>query len=139
VSVVVRAGRRRDGDDRRVGPGPGRLPGQADHHALIDLPFALPTIVAGLTLLALYGPGSPFGIHLAYTRAIVFVALLFVTLRSSSARSNRLLLEVGPGGRGGRGQPRRLQRDDLQARRAPGAADRRSCRERRCPFRSLRR
>jgi sulfate transport system permease protein len=36
--------------------------------------------VAGLTLLALYGPGSPFGIHLAYTRAAVLVALLFVTL-----------------------------------------------------------
>ena len=30
-------------------------------NSLIDLPFALPTIVAGLTLLALYGPKSPFG------------------------------------------------------------------------------
>jgi sulfate/thiosulfate transport system permease protein len=49
-------------------------------NALIDLPFALPTIVAGLTLLALYGPDSPFGIHLAYTRAAVVVALMFVTL-----------------------------------------------------------
>ena len=49
-------------------------------NALIDLPFALPTIVAGLTILALYGPDSPFGIHLAYTRAAVLVALLFVTL-----------------------------------------------------------
>jgi sulfate transport system permease protein len=49
-------------------------------NALIDLPFALPTIVAGLTLLALYGPGSPFGVHLAYTRAAVVLALLFVTL-----------------------------------------------------------
>jgi sulfate transport system permease protein len=49
-------------------------------NALIDLPFALPTVVAGLTLIALYGPGSPFGIHLAYTRAAVVVALLFVTL-----------------------------------------------------------
>jgi sulfate transport system permease protein len=56
------------------------FPGRRVVNALIDLPFALPTIVAGLTLLALYGPGSPFGIHLAYTRAAVLVALLFVTL-----------------------------------------------------------
>jgi sulfate transport system permease protein len=48
--------------------------------ALIDLPFALPTIVAGLVLLALYGVGSPVGLTLAYTRAGVVVALLFVTL-----------------------------------------------------------
>ncbi len=48
--------------------------------ALIDLPFALPTIVAGLVLLALYGSDSPVGLNLAYTRAGVVVALLFVTL-----------------------------------------------------------
>jgi sulfate transport system permease protein len=48
--------------------------------ALIDLPFALPTIVAGLVLLALYGNDSPVGLNLAYTRAGVVVALLFVTL-----------------------------------------------------------
>jgi sulfate/thiosulfate transport system permease protein len=47
---------------------------------LIDLPFALPTIVAGLVLLALYGIGSPLGINIAFTRTSVFVALLFVTL-----------------------------------------------------------
>ncbi len=57
-----------------------RFPGRRIINALIDLPFALPTIVAGLTILALYGPDSPFGIHLAYTRAAVVVALLFVTL-----------------------------------------------------------
>ncbi len=57
-----------------------RFPGQQLVNALIDLPFALPTIVAGLTLIALYGPNSPFGVHLAYTRAAVIVALLFVTL-----------------------------------------------------------
>jgi sulfate transport system permease protein len=49
-------------------------------NALIDLPFALPTIVAGLTLLALYGPQGPFGIDVAYTRWSIFLALLFVTL-----------------------------------------------------------
>jgi sulfate transport system permease protein len=56
------------------------FPGKRLLGSLIDLPFALPTIVAGLTLLALYGPDSPFGVHLAYTRAAVVLALLFVTL-----------------------------------------------------------
>jgi sulfate transport system permease protein len=49
-------------------------------NAIIDLPFALPTIVAGLTLLALYGPTSPAGINIAYTQSAVALALLFVTL-----------------------------------------------------------
>ena len=49
-------------------------------NSVIDLPFALPTIVAGLTLLALYGPNSPVGIHLAFTRAAIVLALCFVTL-----------------------------------------------------------
>jgi sulfate transport system permease protein len=56
------------------------FPGQRIINGLIDLPFALPTIVAGLILIALYGPGSPVGVHLAYTRAAVVVALLFITL-----------------------------------------------------------
>ncbi len=49
-------------------------------NALIDLPFALPTIVAGLTLLALYGPSSPIGVNVAFTKVAVAMALLFVTL-----------------------------------------------------------
>jgi sulfate transport system permease protein len=49
-------------------------------NALIDLPFALPTIVAGLTLLALYGSESPVGINVAFTQSAVALALLFVTL-----------------------------------------------------------
>jgi sulfate transport system permease protein len=49
-------------------------------NALIDLPFALPTIVAGLVLLALYGKGGPAGIDITFTRAAVGLALLFVTL-----------------------------------------------------------
>jgi sulfate transport system permease protein len=71
-----------------------RFPGQRFINALIDLPFALPTVVAGLTLLALYGPGSPFGIHLAYTRAIVLVALLFVTLPFVVRSVQPVLLEL---------------------------------------------
>ena len=57
-----------------------RFRGKAFVNALIDLPFALPTIVAGLTLLALYGPTSPVGINVAFTRISVVMALLFVTL-----------------------------------------------------------
>jgi sulfate transport system permease protein len=54
--------------------------GKALVNGLIDLPFALPTIVAGLTLLALYGSTSPIGVNVAYTQAGVALALLFVTL-----------------------------------------------------------
>ena len=56
------------------------FPGQRIVDALIDLPFALPAIVAGLVLLALYGPKSPINVSLAYTRIGVAVALAFVTL-----------------------------------------------------------
>jgi sulfate transport system permease protein len=56
------------------------FPGKRIVNALIDLPFALPTIVAGLVLLALYGPSGPVGINVAYTRVAVGLALLFITL-----------------------------------------------------------
>ncbi|MFT3876328.1 MAG: sulfate ABC transporter permease subunit CysT [Propioniciclava sp.] len=48
--------------------------------ALIDLPFALPTIVASIVLLSLYGPSSPIGVELNATRWGVALALAFVTL-----------------------------------------------------------
>ena len=54
--------------------------GNALVNSVIDLPFALPTIVAGLLVLALYGPHSPVGVHLAFTRAAIYMSLLFVTL-----------------------------------------------------------
>ena len=57
-----------------------RFPGASILDVIIDLPFALPTIVAGLVLLSLYGPKSPIGINVASTEAAVFLALLFVTL-----------------------------------------------------------
>ena len=44
------------------------------------MPFALPTIVAGLVLLSLYGPTSRSGVNVANTRVAVFLALAFVTL-----------------------------------------------------------
>ena len=71
-----------------------QFPGKRFINALIDLPFALPTIVAGLTLLALYGPDSPFGVHLAYTRVIVLLALLFVTLPFTVRSVQPVLIEL---------------------------------------------
>ncbi len=68
--------------------------GEAFVNALIDLPFALPTIVAGLTLLALYGPRGPLGINIAYTRAAVLAALLFVTLPFVVRSVQPVLLEL---------------------------------------------
>ena len=63
-------------------------------NSIIDLPFALPTIVASLTLLALYGPNSPIGVHAAYTRVAVVMALLFVTLPFVVRSVQPVLLEV---------------------------------------------
>jgi sulfate transport system permease protein len=61
---------------------------------LIDLPFALPTIVAGLVLLTLYGPESPIHESLAYSRPGVVVALLFVTLPFVVRTVQPVLLEL---------------------------------------------
>jgi sulfate/thiosulfate transport system permease protein len=68
--------------------------GQSVVNALIDLPFALPTIVAGLTLLALYGPKSPVGVDVAFTRTAVVLALLFVTLPFVVRTVQPVLLEL---------------------------------------------
>ncbi len=68
--------------------------GKSIVNSLIDLPFALPTIVAGLTLLALYGADSPIGIEAAYTKAAVVMALLFVTLPFVVRAVQPVLLEV---------------------------------------------
>lgn len=54
--------------------------GKAVLEVVIDVPFALPTIVAGLVLLALYGPQSPIGVNVANSRSAVFLAFAFVTL-----------------------------------------------------------
>jgi sulfate transport system permease protein len=53
--------------------------GKSVVNALVDLPFALPTIVAGLTLLLLYG-GQGLNVGVTFTRGAVVLALLFVTL-----------------------------------------------------------
>ena len=56
------------------------FPGKRVVEVVIDIPFALPTIVAGLVLISLYGPQNPLGFSLVGTRRGVFLALLFVTL-----------------------------------------------------------
>jgi sulfate/thiosulfate transport system permease protein len=57
-----------------------RFWGKSVIDVIIDIPFALPTIVAGLVLLALYGYESPLGVNVANTEKAVFLALAFVTL-----------------------------------------------------------
>jgi sulfate transport system permease protein len=70
------------------------FPGKRFVNAVIDLPFALPTIVAGLTLLALYGPKGPVGIDVAFTQGAVLLALLFVTLPFVVRSVQPVLLEL---------------------------------------------
>ena len=62
--------------------------------ALIDLPFALPTIVASVVLLSLYGPSSPIGVHLNATEPGIAVALAFVTLPFVVRSVQPVLLEA---------------------------------------------
>ncbi|MCV7102133.1 sulfate ABC transporter permease subunit CysT [Mycobacterium palustre] len=64
--------------------------------AIIDLPFALPTIVTSLVMLALYGKSSPVGIHLQHTPPGVAMALAFVTLPLVVRAVQPVLLEIDP-------------------------------------------
>ncbi|MFE6924705.1 sulfate ABC transporter permease subunit CysT [Nocardia sp. NPDC057663] len=70
------------------------FPGKGVVNALIDLPFALPTIVASIVLLALYGPNSPVDIHLNATQPGLVVALAFVTLPFVVRSVQPVLIEV---------------------------------------------
>jgi sulfate transport system permease protein len=70
------------------------FPGKRVVDALIDLPFALPTIVASIVLLSLYGPASPIGLHLNATRWGLAAALLFVTLPFVVRSVQPVLLEA---------------------------------------------
>jgi sulfate transport system permease protein len=71
-----------------------QFPGKGAVNAMIDLPFALPTIVAGLTLLTLYGSESPIGLNVAFTRVAVVFALCFVTLPFVVRAVQPLLMEL---------------------------------------------
>jgi sulfate transport system permease protein len=70
------------------------FPGRRFVNAVIDLPFAMPTIVAGITLLALWGPKSPVGVNLAFTQVAVALALLFVTLPFGVRAVQPVLIEL---------------------------------------------
>ena len=70
------------------------FPGKRLVDAVIDLPFALPTIVASLVMLALYGPNSPVGLHLQHTKWGIGIALLFVTLPFVVRSVQPVLLEL---------------------------------------------
>ncbi|WP_305091874.1 sulfate ABC transporter permease subunit CysT [Prescottella sp. R16] len=70
------------------------FPGKRIINALIDLPFALPTIVASIVLLSLYGPQSPIGVHLNATQPGLVMALAFVTLPFVVRSVQPVLIEV---------------------------------------------
>lgn len=72
------------------------FPGKRVVEIVIDVPFALPTIVAGLVLLGLYGPRSPLGFDVSNTRSAVFLAFAFVTLPFVVRAVQPVLEELDP-------------------------------------------
>ena len=70
------------------------FPGKRFVDSLIDLPFALPTIVASIVLLSLYGPNSPIGVELNATKWGLIVALAFVTLPFVVRSVQPVLIEI---------------------------------------------
>ena len=109
------------------------FPGKRIVNALIDLPFALPTIVAGLTLIALYGGDNPLNIDIRGKQAGIALALLFVTLpfvvRSRAAGADRARQGDGGGGR----VARRHARGRPSAASSSPTSSPRCCRARRSP------
>lgn len=80
-----------------------RFPGRGLLSGIVDLPFAIPTLVTGVMLVALYGPSSPVGrvlerrgIHIAFAPVGVLLALLFVTLPLVVRTVEPVLLELDP-------------------------------------------
>lgn len=69
-----------------------RFPGKGILNTIIDLPFALPTVVAGITFYTLYGPHSPFHVNITGSWIGITVAIMFVTL-PFSVRSVQPVLE----------------------------------------------
>ncbi len=70
------------------------FPGQRAVDTIIDIPFALPTIVAGLVLISVYGPDSPIHANIYATRLAVALALLFVTLPFVARSVQPVLVEL---------------------------------------------
>ena len=79
------------------------FPGRGLLSAIVDLPFAVPTLVAGVMLRALYGPNSPVGgflerhgIHVIFAQLGILLALLFVTLPLVVRTVQPVLIELDP-------------------------------------------
>jgi sulfate transport system permease protein len=80
-----------------------RFPGKGLLAGIVDLPFAVPTLVTGVMLVALYGPASPVGsfledhgIHVIFAQPGILLALLFVTLPLVVRTVEPVLLELDP-------------------------------------------
>lgn len=80
-----------------------RFPGSRLIDALIDLPFALPTAVAGITLATLYSDGgwfgrllAPLGVEVSFTRLGIFVALVFIGLPFVVRAVQPLIADLDP-------------------------------------------
>lgn len=78
-----------------------RFPGHKLIDAIVDLPFALPTAVAGIALAALYAPNgwlgglvAPLGLKIAFTPLGIFVALVFVGLPFAVRTVEPLIAEI---------------------------------------------
>jgi sulfate/thiosulfate transport system permease protein len=78
-----------------------RFPGRKVLDAIVDLPFALPTAVAGIALAAIYAPNgwigalvAPLGLKIAYTPLGIFVALVFVGLPFAVRTVQPLIAEI---------------------------------------------
>jgi sulfate transport system permease protein len=80
-----------------------RFPGRNLLSTIVDLPIAIPTLVTGLALVALYGPNSPIGgfldrmgIHVIFAPLGIMLALLFITLPFVIRTVQPVLLELDP-------------------------------------------
>jgi len=78
-----------------------RFPGRGVLAAVVDLPFAIPTLVVGVMTVALYGPQSPigsvlerYGIHVAFATPGIMLALMLVTLPLVVRSVEPVLLEL---------------------------------------------
>ena len=80
-----------------------QFPGKRVVDAMVDLPFALPTAVAGIALTSIYAPNgwvghllAPLGLQVAFTRLGVFVALVFISMPFVVRTMQPVLLELEP-------------------------------------------
>ena len=104
-----------------------QFPGKRIVDAMVDLPFALPTAVAGIALTALYTRQrldrswlEPLGIKVAFTPLGIIVALIFIGLPFVVRTVQPVLQDLDAGGGRGGGQPRRHPLADLPPGHLPG-------------------